>query len=203
MKGLLLKDLYMSAKYFRTYLLIVAVFLALSWFSSENMFVVFYPCLICGIIPVNLLAYDERSKWDVYSGTLPCTRAQIVSVKYLIGLLAQVAILAITGIVQAIRLGVNADYAVLMAMLMITSFVSASIPLPFMFKLGVEKGRIAYYVMIGLVCGGSVLAAVFFDGLDATISFSGILPVLCLASVAVYALSWYLSIKFYRAREIQ
>ena len=89
MKGLLLKDWYMMKKYCRSYVLIAVVFIALSLVSSGNMFFVFYPCLLCGIIPVNLLGYDERSRWMQYSGTLPYTKRQIVSAKYLIGLLAQ------------------------------------------------------------------------------------------------------------------
>lgn len=63
MKGLLLKDWYMMKKYCRAYLLIAVVFIAVSLFSNDNMFFVFYPCLLCGMIPVNLLAYDERSRW--------------------------------------------------------------------------------------------------------------------------------------------
>ena len=81
MKGLLLKDLYMMRKYCRSYLLIAVVFIALSFASNQNLFFVFYPCLLCGMIPVNLLGYDERSRWLQYSGTMPYTRAQIVSCK--------------------------------------------------------------------------------------------------------------------------
>ena len=98
MKGLLLKDWYMVKTYCRAYLLIAVVFIALSFFSDNNMFFVFYPCLLCGMIPVNLLAYDERSRWTQYSGTLPYTKTQIVSGKYLIGLFAQLAILIATGV---------------------------------------------------------------------------------------------------------
>ena len=44
MKGLLLKDLYMAAKYCRAFLLIVVVFLAVSFFGDDNIFFVVYPC---------------------------------------------------------------------------------------------------------------------------------------------------------------
>ena len=70
MKGLLRKDLYMMGKYCRSYLLLVIVFLCVSVFSSDNLFFVFYPSLFSGMIPVSLLAYDERSRWTQYSGTL-------------------------------------------------------------------------------------------------------------------------------------
>ena len=76
MKGLLLKDVYMAAKYCRSYLLITLIFLTVSFFGSQNTFFLFYPCLLCGMIPVNLLAYDERSRFLSYTGVRPITRTQ-------------------------------------------------------------------------------------------------------------------------------
>lgn len=206
MKGLLLKDWYMMKKYCRAYLLIAALFLSISVFSSDNLFLVFYPCLLCGMIPVNLLGYDERSRWMQYSGTLPYTKAQIVSAKFLIGLFAQIAILIATGITQGIKMAVAGnfvmgEFVVLMLLILIVSTFTSSISLPFIFKLGVEKGRMAYYVMIGFVCGASALAASYFRGPE--VQPNGSLAILAVAGVAVYLLSWYLSVVFFKKREIQ
>ncbi len=208
MKGLLLKDLYMMKKYCKAYLLITVVFIAVSFASSENLFFVFYPCLLCGMIPVNLLGYDERSRWLQYSETMPYTKEQIVSGKYLIGLGTQVSVLLITGIAQAIRMRVSGafmlgEYLVLMMLLLIMSLLASSITLPFMFKLGVEKGRMAYYIMIGIVCAGSIIASnLLSGGFQAEVKLNGILPFICLVGIGLYALSWYLSIVFYKKREL-
>ena len=209
MKGLLLKDWYMMKKYCRSYILIAAVFIAVSFFSNDNMFFIFYPCLLCGMIPVNLLGYDERSRWMQYSGTLPYTRTQIVSGKYLIGLLAQLTILVVTGVAQAVKMTVAGnfvfvDFAVLMLLMLIVSTLTSSICLPFVFKLGVEKGRTAYYIMIGFVCGASVLASGILRGqLMSEIQPNLILALVAVVGIGVYLLSWYLSIVFFRKREIQ
>ena len=56
------------------------------------------------------------------------------------------------------------DFAVLMLLLLIVSTLSSSICLPFVFKLGVGKGRTACYIMIGFVCGASVLAPSILRG---------------------------------------
>lgn len=208
MKGLLLKDFYMMKKYCKSYLLIVAVFAAASLASDTNLFFLFYPCMLCGMIPVNLLGYDERSRWFQYSGTLPYTKAQIVSGKYLIGLMVQSMILILSGITQAVRMSVRGtfvlgDYLALMEMVLIVSCVASSFSLPVMFKLGVEKGRIAYIVMIGVVCGVSAMASGLFNTfLQMEVSFNGMLLLLCVIGIAVYILSWYLSIVFYNRREI-
>jgi len=208
MKGLLLKDLYMTKTYCKAYLLITVVFIAVSFASSENLFFVFYPCLLCGMIPVNLLGYDERSRWLQYSETMPYTKGQIVSGKYLIGLGTQMAILIITGIAQAIRMSISGtfvlgEYLVLLMLLLIMSLLASSITLPFMFKLGVEKGRMAYYIMIGIVCAGSIISSnLLSNGLQSEIKLNRILPIICLVGIGIYALSWYLSVVFYKKREL-
>ena len=208
MKGLLLKDWYMMKMYCKSYHFIAVCFVALSLVSNGNMFFVFYPCLLCGMIPVNLLGYDERSRWMQYSGTMPYTKAQIVSGKYLIGLLAQLTILLVMGVAQAVKMVIADDFvlgefAVLMLLMLIVSTLTSSIPLPFVFKLGVEKGRTAYYVMIGVICGGAAISGKFFgESLQATISFNTALIIGCVVAAAVFALSWYLSILFYRKREL-
>ncbi len=51
-----------------------------------------------------------------------------------------------------------------MLLMLTVSTLASSIPLPFIFKMGVEKGRAAYYVMIGFVCGVSVLISGFLKG---------------------------------------
>ena len=209
MKGLLLKDWYMMRKYCRSYLLIAAVFIAVSLYSNYNLFFIFYPCLLCGMIPVNLLGYDERSRWMQYSGTLPYTKTQIVSAKYLIGLLAQVTILIVTGIAQGVKMTVAGnfvfgEFVVLMLLMLIVATLTSSISLPFIFKLGVEKGRTAYFIMIGFVCGASILASSFFRGqLVAEIEPNAILAALAVAGIGMYALSWYLSVVFFKGRDLE
>jgi len=208
MKGLLLKDWYMMKKYCRYYLFCTIGFIILSILSAGNMFFVFYPCMLCGMIPVNLIGYDERSRWMQYSGTMPYTKAQIVSGKYVIGSLVQFTTMLAIVAAQAVKMAAAGNFipgklAVLILLLLIVSTLSSSICLPFIFKLGVEKGRTAYYVMIGFVCGASALASgLFGDQPGAEIKPGIILSLLAAVSIGVYVLSWYMSIVFFKKREI-
>ena len=160
------------------------------------------------MIPVNLIGYDERSRWMQYSGTMPYTKTQIVSGKYLVGLLAQLTMLVATGIAQAVKMIVEGkfllgDFTVLMLLMLIVSTLTSSICLPFIFKLGVEKGRTAYYIMIGFVCGASVLASSFFRGqLTEEVQPNAILAAFAVIGIGMYILSWYLSVVFFKKREI-
>lgn len=208
MKGLLLKDMYMIRKYCRAYLIILIVFLGVSYVKEGNMFLSIYPCILSGMIPVTLLSYDERSRWTIYSGTLPYSKAQIVSVKYLVGIIAQITVLILSGIVQAVRMNIDGnfvikEYLAFMGMLLIMSCFAPSISLPCMFKLGVERGRIIYYILIGIICGASIAVMGVGDGnVQLKMRFDRVLPIVCIAAVVWYVLSWYLSIVLYKKREL-
>lgn len=208
MKGLLLKDLYMMKQYCKYYLFCAIGFTVLSLMSADNMFFTFYPCLLCGMIPVNLMGYDERSGWMQFSETMPYTRIQLVSGKYLIGLFVQITVLIIMGSAQGIKMMITGefafrDYITLILLLVIVSMITSSITLPFIFKLGVEKGRTAYYVMIGFVCGASVVVSDLFSGhLGIELNSNFVLPIFAIIGVGIYAFSWYMSILFYKKREL-
>lgn len=206
MQGLLLKDWYMIKKYCRAYLLLAIIFTVVSFFGEDNLFLIFYPCLLCGVIPVNLIAYDENSRWTQYSEALPYTRAQIVSSKYLIGIFIQLAVMILTVIAQSVRMNMAGNFSLselLMIALTMLSIagLSSAICLPFIFKMGVEKGRTAYYVMVGIVCAGAVSASMVF-GEQAEAQIDLPIAIIAVISVAIYALSWYLSIQFYKKREL-
>ena len=88
--------------------------------------------------------------------------------------------------------------------LFLIMLMTTAISLPIMFKFGVEKGRIYYYVIVILFGGGTFgLSALLGDKLEtSSISIPPvIIPIILVVPVALYALSWYLSIVFYKKRE--
>ena len=116
--------------------------------------------------------------------------------------------LLITAIAQAISMNIKggfilSEYTLTVSLVLVMSLVSSSISLPFMFKLGVEKGRMAYYIMVGVVCAGGIfLAKLLAKDSEIPVNLSNSLPFICIAAVSIYALSWYLSIIFYKKREL-
>lgn len=207
MKGLLLKDWYMSIRYCRAFLVLVGVFLVVSFFENDNFFFQLYPTMIASIIPMSLISYDERDRWTAYSGTLPYTRRQLVSAKYLIGLffgafsflvsLAAFAVFMITSDTFSIE-----SFLFIAVRLLVLGLIGPTFLLPFVFKFGAEKGRIIFYVMIGLPCAtGILLTGLGFQNALTQNNFI-ILLVIGGLSVGLYALSWNLSIYFYQKREL-
>ncbi len=207
MSGLLLKDWYVMKKNCRIYVWMVLIFLIISLMGDSNTFFAFYPCFICSVLPVNLLSFDENSRWHQYSAALPYTREQIVSAKYLIGLLSLAALMLLTAGAQSVRVAAGVfsgeRLAALLMMMLTMSLFATAICLPFVFRFGVERGRAAYFVTVGFVCAASVLASnVLDDSKMAEVRAGFPLIAVSLASVGLYALSWYLSIKFYKKREL-
>jgi len=202
MKGLLRKDFYMLWSYCKSFLLLILVFSLVSITDSSNSFYTIYPIMLGSILPVTIISYEERCKWNFYCQTLPLSRKQVVIEKYLLSGLCSLVILTVSAIVQYLNMKrlpvfVWSEYLDLMATLLILALVGPSVLLPLIFKLGTEKGRYAYYFVIGGACGISVL---FMDKQFPTLPIPFFL--LPLIALAIYGLSCLLSIKFYEKREI-
>ena len=207
MKGLLLKDFYLLTKYCRMIFIFVFVFLVCSpFFGSDDTLFIFYPCAIVSLIPMSLYSYDEREKWCDYSITLPVSKSQFVSAKYIIGLLCNLVMIFIVAIVQAFQMintGVftRSGYFSIIVSLLSICLIAPSILMPFIFKFGTEKGRIVYFIVIGSICAllgifaaNQMQFSSLLDGLNIIIIF--------LVSVGIYIASWLLSIHFYKKREL-
>lgn len=208
MKGLLLKDFYVAKEYCRSYILIVIVFLGVSCFNPENLFFLFYPSIFCGLIVETLLAYDEKCGFLKYGGALPYTKAGYVDAKYLFGVIVQFAVYLITCITYAISLKVSgkfdgASYRNVIALIFAVSALAVSVSHPFIFRYGVEKGRIAYYVLIGAGCAAGVLATYLLNDQGGKNTASVIaFPLFFLFGIAVYVISWRISVRVFEKRDI-
>lgn len=207
MKGLLLKDFYLSWRYCRAFLVIVAVFLAVSFTGDDNIFFLIYPIMIASVIPMTLVSYDEHDKWTAYSGTLPYTRAQLVSTKYLVGMCFGSVAFLISMAATTVRMMLGGGFvleqlAVVGTALLVLGCLGPALILPYVFKYGAEKGRVAFYITVGVFSGvAAVLAGM---GFQIQTVVHGLWPLAVVAGVALalYALSWWLSIRFYQKREL-
>ena len=209
MKGLLLKDWYQTLKYCRTYLIIVLVFMALGVFSQEDLgFTVVYPFLLGAMIPVNMISYDTASHWESMSLTLPYTRGQIVSGKYVLCLCLQGVLLVLTALSQTVRMCMRGSFSpeplgLTLLILAAMALIVPSLMLPVIYKLGVEKGRMLYLAFIGLTFAIVGITATNADAVGVELRmpvYAGV-AVLGIAA-ALFAASWLLSIRFYSKREL-
>ena len=205
MKGLLLKDAYIILKQCRSYMFIFVIANAIGLaFSQDGMFYSLYSCLIVSLLPTTLLSYDERDKWDIYAQSLPFSGAQLVSSKYLVGLFGCASSLFIVILLKSIFQ--HASLSVYFSLALVGSLVlmAPAIVLPFMFRFGVEKGRVLYTVLVVAVCaaGGFVSSALSDSAIVAKISGNVVTSLIPVVSLLLYAVSWLISIKLHKNREI-
>ena len=204
MKGLLLKDWYLITRYCRAVFLIDLIFIVGALFLPGYAIFLAYPSLLAAVVPLTLYSCDEREKWHVYSGVLPVSRAQLVSAKYIVGLLCEAAVLLLTvALHTAARFvlpGGAANDLIPVLIASALSLVTPALTLPLMFRLGAEKGRIGYIIVVAGVCAVSVtLLNRDVTSLAQNITLSP--AVLCAVALALYAASWLLSVALYKKRE--
>ena len=205
MIGLLRKDLYMAWAYCKTFLLILAVFIAVGLTGEENSFFILYPMIIGMMLPVSLISYDERFKWHLCCDAMPVSRAMVVSSKYILTLLTVLLVLILTMLAQWFRLsrlGTPERIWELQGLLLPMGLVGPAILLPVIFRLGVEKGRLFYFVLVGVVCAAAVIFSSGQNPVNPTAQVA--LPgwVLIPVSLGIFLLSWPLSIALYKKREL-
>lgn len=207
MKGLLLKDFYMTKKYCKMIILCILLFAGVSVAESSNLFFQFYPVVMASMLPVSILGYDEKCHWDVYGQIFPYSRKQFVSVKYLMSLFCVCGMWLLLAVVQVVgmlvnKTGIQNNFLFFFFLVLSSGILSSGILLFVIFKFGTEKGRLAYLVVIALVCGGSAVSISTDVSLHIPVSANVLSLLILTASAAVFFLSWLLSMKIYEKREL-
>lgn len=204
MKGLLLKDFYVTMKCCKMYFLIDLIFIALSFISNDSFMFLLYPVLMSGVLGISLLSFDEKFKWVKYSGALPYSSAQMVLSKYIFGLVIQVLTTLEVFLALIIRVNVMDgitfyEAALSLGGMFVFSLMIPSFSLPFCFKFGTEKGRIFYFVFVFAMAALLLRSA---DKLERFIKTNYLVLIVTAAIIVIYALSLIISIALYSKREI-
>lgn len=116
------------------------------------------------MLPFTALAYDERSKWDELAVMMPYSTWSIVGSKYILGMISVAIAVVISFVAQFVigsvtGTGMGIVDIIEMFLLACIALILLCINLPLMFRLGVERGRIVFMVLIcvGLIGGLSLL----------------------------------------------
>ena len=209
MKGLMLKDFYQLIKNCKMFFLFDVAFLAISFFSEGNSMFIGFPVMFSGILPLTLLSFDEREGWSYYCGTLPFSEKQIVSAKFLFGLIAQFVTAVVVAAVVFVRSIVFPEYGftenlMVVGVMFVASLIFPAFCLPFCYKFGTEKGRVAYLIVVGLttaVCMpmyGTIVD--LFENNEAG-NLKILFPLILIGITVVYIISWLISIPLLKSNK--
>ena len=203
MKGLLLKDWYQVRTSMKTMYLSVAFVLVIWMFSTSNAYVfpVSYAAIFLGILPVNLLTYDQSVGWVEYGRTLPVSKKTLVAEKYLVGLLCTAVSAALNGIFCGILFWMGKPLPAMPIGLLLGAGAASillinGIMLPLYYRFGAEKARMLYMLMfagMGAALGGGMVLMDAVPEPGAAIAIVGVLA----AVLVLYTLSWRLSVQWY------
>lgn len=207
MKGLLYKDILLFWKYCKSIIVIAGLCLFASVVANkDNFFLVVYPCVLGVNGVITLISSDERNKWNVYSDAMPVSRRMRVSSKYLVCLIIQMALLILTVGIQLLVEKATGNFAwaavnYMIGTMSVVAFAAPAAMLPWVFALGVEKGRIAYIIMMGLVFGFG--AVILEPDMERKVLEMETWPwIMCAVSVILYFISWLVSVKLFEKREL-
>ncbi len=205
MKGLIRKDFYMIWEYGRMLLLMSAVFLGVSLVASDdNFFFAVYPVLFAGILPVTLISYEERDGWNRMCDAMPVSRRTQVNERYLMTAFCFLVLYLLTvGLQAAVLLprGNAEKLGELVCLLPCVGLLTPAVMIPVTLRWGVEKGRFVYYVFIGVILALGIIGANALSAAPADAA-PGAVWLLPLIALALFALSWLLSIRIYEKREL-
>ena len=216
MTGLILKDFLILRKTLRTYLLFLAVYVVLAFsgvWSPE--FVSGFIMVMIAVLPMNVFAYDQQAKWDIYGLALPVGRTRTVAARYLCVLILCLSTVVLECVFGAVLFAAGkledvGEYLFSGAVCGLMAALVNAILLPFLYKFGPERARIVLIGVVGLIFAAVAAVLVVIPKSDGIVWLETLselqtaaIPVIgLLAGLALLAVSFLLSRHFYGRKDI-
>ena len=161
------------------------------------------------MLPITVIAYDERSKWDQLAAMMPYSKRELVFSKYLLGYIG-VALFSIITLVLQVAVGLigkngfSTEQGMTIFVTAAAALVLLAINLPFMFWLGVERGRVVFMIIIGVTVFLGMMSADSAKNLIAnqTITASQLIVLSGAVTIIANFVSILISGKIYRKKKI-
>ena len=201
MKGLFLKDFYNVKNLILYYALVAAVFAVVSVVSSNIYFFCGFMIFISVGLVSSTISYDAQDKWDRYALSSGVSRRTAVLSKYVFTVVTILCSLAL-GLILALALGYRqaVDFLPVVAY-SFAGVLSVGIVLPCFFRFGVEKARVIYMIVIVFTVALMVGGISLFERLNFAAQAPWMLVLLAVLSVAILAISYFVSLRIYRNKE--
>lgn len=215
MKGLLIKDFKLLKSQKNFFLLIAITAIGMSGLKDSS-FAIGYMAFFGSLFTISSISYDEFDNGNAFLFSLPITRKSYVIEKYSFGLLmgssSWLLATLIVVITEQIKNTTLTTDIIMMALIIIPAMIfSLAVMLPFQFKFGGEKSRIALIAVVGmLIVIGIIIVKIanifhidllsMFDNLPAMSMRTLIIAAIGIA-VAALLLSFNISVKIMNKKE--
>lgn len=208
MKGLLLKDFYLTRQFARIYLLVIVLYGVLAVAQSNFGFISGMNVCLFAVIPITTLNCDGACGWNSYALSSPISRRTLALEKYLyalllggIGLIVTLAVGTAMVLLSSQSIQWAEVFGTMLGQIAATLLMS-SFTLPAAFYFGPEKAR---YVMLAVLLIPSLLILLFFknDTLSQlSFSWRPLAVISAAALLVLFALSILLTIHICERMEV-
>ncbi len=222
MKGLLIKDSYLVFKQSKLLVIIAFVLMIINavavFFGEENMIGIFIIQNFAASLGLASITNDETYKWNIYCDTLPVSRKKVVVEKYLFGFLCIFSMWFISVLVTEISKLLSDSYNNSAAsviddigfdvMILAFTMLMPTIIFPLIFKFGIVKARLVFFIAIGCYGAFVGIGTSIFDSEGenpsafASENFIVIAIAVLAAAALVYTVSMLISVKIYENKEL-
>ncbi|SHN75554.1 ABC-2 transporter permease [Desulfitobacterium chlororespirans] len=203
MKGLIIKDIFALRQQGKIFLALLMFYAVYSVVYENLSMLAAMIVLLCVILPITTMAYDEKSKWDKYALSMPIQRKTIVCSKYLLAIIAEFLAVITVSIIGGIIVFFTGEIAIGEMIIMTLALggvglFSLALILPLLFKFGVEKSRLIMLLIPSVII--IMLPQLGIEPPSAqTLRFLGYLSPLLIAGILL--LSVKISVGIYNKKE--
>ena len=160
MKGLIFKDFVNIKSQLKLYIMFVAGFFVLGLVSGATEVLSALMPMLAVLIPITAVAYDDLSGWNGFALSMPVSRADLVTARYLFTEMIMVAMAVIT-CAEYIAVSRNIGEAVMTTVLLYAvSNLMFAVIMPIILKFGVQKARAIFMV----IAAGAAAMIVWLSG---------------------------------------
>lgn len=206
MKGLILKDfLNFKNQQGKAFLVLIAFYFLLALQMHSSSFFAALWVMLGATLPISSIAYDEKAKWEKYALTMPISRKELVTSKYVLSFLFIIAgnIMSMP-VIYLIDGSFGTENLLVFLILVAIGLIFNSIMLPVVFKFGSENSRIIMFLVVAIpVLIGCILQKMnvnvvsFLDTHEKIIGITG-----GVAAVVICLISYFLSVWIMERKEI-
>lgn len=154
MIGLVMKDMLVMRKTIRTYALFLAFYLIMTVLGLFTIsFTTAILQLIVMLLPMSAFSFDEMAKWDRYALTFPLGRRALVTGRYLFALIMTL-VAGLCGLLSCVLVSIFDNQEMILENMMTVmvclslGLLYADILLPLCYKLGPDRARPYFYLVI-------------------------------------------------------
>lgn len=210
MLGFMMKDLAVIKSNFKLLAILIIVYAVMG--LTGEMDISFILPFMSVVVMISSFSYDEFNKWDSYAATFPGGRKDSVRAKYLTTILMLLIITVITtslSFIIAYNKTKTFDYEYIFLTTLGTVFgtiLVLSFMYPIIYKLGIEKARIAIFVTI---FGIAILGGLLINYIDLATLLNGLaflenywVFIIIILGIAFLYGSYRLSLRFQMRKEL-